>query len=282
MPPLVTSLPWLSNQPDPVQTYQRSQALVQQMQAQQAQERQAQAALAQRAQEAAMQAQFQQRALALKEQEAKSAVQVEADRLRQKGQALEFEQRQAAMENELLNRPPEVVELPGLPPAIRYRGRLAFPPGTGEPPDRLGQMVPVPADPNDPNAGVGGYVVRTGPRQGTYQPNKPNLEEKAAAISAKEATKFQRDRLLSKEKQLQKIQPGTPGYDSLPDEAAQLAAVRQYQAVQKELDAFGKPSESVTPVTANGVRIRRKSDGKILRYQGNKADVPTAEFEILE
>lgn len=255
--PLVTSLPWLSNQSDPVATYQRSQALVQQMQAQQAQERQQQAALAQRAQEAAMQAQFQQRALALKEQEAKSAVQVEADRLRQKGQALEFENQVRQAEQRYLQAPPELVDFGDGTRGVKYRG--AFHPI------------------REPGV-VSGRV-------------RPSNEELMAQKQAQTDQKFVRNRLVAKEKELRELQPGTVGGKLIPDEPSQLKAVRDYIAVKKELDAIGKsvPGEKATPSPASernpeqsGVRVRRKSDGKILRYKGNKADVPATEFEILE
>jgi hypothetical protein len=255
MAQIVTSLPWLNNNQDPVATYQRSQQLVQQQQAQAARERQEQAELAQRAQEAAMQAQFQQRALALKEQEARSAVQVEADRLRQKGQALEFEQKAQEAEQRYLQAAPRLMDLGGGIRGVQYRGAYH----------------PV----RDPTVARVPQVRET-------------EEEKAAIRERADVNRFQRSRLLNREKALQKLQPGTPGHDALPDEASQLSAVRQYIALQKELDALGKKGEKVTPSLASarneatGVRVRRKSDGKILRYQGNRVDVPAGDFEILE
>lgn len=248
--PIITSLPWLNNQADPVATYQRSQALVQQMQAQQAQERQQQAELAQRAQEAAMQAQFQQRSLALKEQEAKSAVQVEADRLRQKGQAMEFENQARQAEQRYLQAPPELMEFGDGTKGVKYRG--AFHP-MREP----------------------GALSRAA---------KPSYEQVLADKQAQSDQKFTRGRLVSREKELRALQPGTPGGDSIPDEPTQLKAVRDYIAVKKELDAVGTPGEKAIPSPAPnvGVRIKRKSDGKILRYKGNRADVPTADYDIVE
>lgn len=248
MAQIVTSLPWLNNNQDPVATYQRSQQLVQQMQAQQAQERQQQAELAQRAQEAAMHAQFQQRALALKEQEAKSAVQVEADRLRQKGQALEFENQASQVEQQYLQAPPELMEFGDGTKGVKYRG--AFHP-IREP----------------------GALSRVA---------KPSYEQVLADKQAQSDQKFTRSRLVSREAELRKLQPGTPGGDSIPDEPTQLKAVRDYIAVKKELDAIGKPGEKATPSPVPGVRVKRKSDGKILRYTGNRADVPTSEFDIVE
>lgn len=295
MPPLVTSLPWLSNQPDPVQTYQRSQALVQQMQAQQAQERQAQAALAQRAQEAAMQAQFQQRALALKEQEAKSAVQVEADRLRQKGQALEFEQKAQEAEQRYLQAPPEAIDLGGGVTGYKYRGNLRLDkPGAFA--GKVNTAIPV----IDPTTGqpIGSNVV-TSENTAVFRANpvgKPSAEEIKAQRQERDDQKFVRQRLVDKEKELRELQPGTLGYKLLKTEPEQLKAIRDYAAVKKELDAIGKPAEKSAPLIAGkskqvdakspainrGVRVRRKSDGKILRYQGNRADVKLDEFEIVE
>lgn len=271
MPPIVTSLPWLSNQPDPVATYQRSQALVQQMQAQQAQERQQQAELAQRAQEAAMQAQFQQRALALKEQEARSAVQVEADRLRQKGQALEFEQRMAEQQSQMLAQPPEVVQLPGMPPGIMHGGR--FYPGQRTPDiSGVGRAVPVHEN-NDPTQPVIGHVAMTSERGGAFtravRPGE-TPEEKALAGETKEARSTDRRVLMDDRAALNKIRNSLSWEDRAPEEKATVLS--NLSQIQKQLDAY-----RTVPV-----RVRRKSDGKILRYQGNKADVPTDQFEIVD
>lgn len=265
MPPLVTNLPWLNNNQDPVATYQRSQQLVQAMQAQQAQERQQQAELAQRAREFAMQAQFQQRALALKEEEARSSVKVEADRLRQKGQALEFEQKMAEQQSQLLARPPEVVQLPGLPPGILHGGR--FHPGQRTPDiSGVGKAVPVHQD-NDPTKPVIGHVAMTSERGGAFtravRPGE-TPEEKARATDEKaeerrfyndqqQAGRFNRDELLRERSKLEGFKPGSAAWEDAPPEQREQAAGRLAE-IQRSLDAYrsapkkaeaGKPAKRV-------------------------------------
>lgn len=278
--PIVTSLPWLNNQADPVATYQRSQALVQQMQAQQAQERQQQAELAQRAQEAAMQAQFQHRSLALKEQEAKSAVQVEADRLRQKGQALEFEQQQAEMQNFLLSQPPSVVNLPGLPPGALHGGRYF--PGPRIPDiSGVGKSVPV-YEGNDPTQPLIGHVAMTGERGGAFtraiRPGE-TLEEKALAGESKEARSTDRRVLMDDRAALNKIKNAISWEDRTPEEKADV--LQRIGEIETKLGEYRTVKLKETPAPT-GVKLRRKSDGKILIYKGNKADVPTVEYDVVE
>lgn len=245
MPPIVTSLPWLSNQPDPVATYQRSQALVQQMQAQQAQKQQQQAELAQRAQEAAMQAQFQQRSLALKEQEARSSVQVEADRLRQKGQALEFEQKMVEQENQLRARPPEVVQLPGMPPGIMAGGR--FYPGTRTPDvSGVGKSSPIHQD-NDPSKPVIANFVWSSERGGAVVPVSKGLtpEEKKLATEEKDiiarqqqADRFNRDELVKERDKLEtQIKPGSATWEEASPEQ-RSSFTNRLGEIQKQLDVY--------------------------------------------
>lgn len=280
MPPIVTSLPWLSNQPDPVQSYQRSQALVQQMQAQQAQERQQQAALAQRAQEAAMQAQFQQRALALKEEEARSSVKLEADRLRHKQQGLEFETQMAERQFEELNQPPQAVNIPGMPPAIQYRGRIAFPPRT---PDTsgVGQSVPVYED-NDPGKRRLGFVSLTSERGGAFvpEPKVDTTSEKAQSVMEREARATDKSLLMQERKELSSI-INSPGRMDELDPASKADVLQRFSDIQQQLRTYRTAPTKAAP-ESSGVRIRRKSDGKVLRYKGNRADVPTSEFDIVE
>lgn len=279
--PLVTSLPWLNNNQDPVATYQRSQALVQQMQNQKAQQEQQQAELAQRAQESAMHAQFQQRALALKEQEAKSAVQIEADRLRQKGQALEFEQKQEQMKNELLAQAPSLVNLPGLPPGALHGGRY-YPGPRQVDTSQLGKSIPVYQD-NDPTKPLIGHVARTSEAGGAFtravRPGETS-EEKAVAGEAREARSTDRRVLMDDRAALNKIKNAVSWGDRTPEEKA--GVLQKLAETEEKLGAYRTTKPEAAPATSTGVRIRRKSDGKILRYKGNKADVPTAEYDFVE
>lgn len=243
MPPIVTSLPWLNPEGvDPVAAYQRSQQLVQQMQAQQAQQQQQQAELALRAQENAMQAGFQQRALALKEQEARSSVQLEADRLRQRGQAQAFEEQQAALQNQFLNRPPEVVNLPGMPPGIMH-GRKYYP-GTRTPDvSGIGKAIEV----KDASGRVLGHVGMTSERGGALIPTKtgPTIEEKGQAVIEKDFAARQRSaesldkRLLEKEQDAltKQARPGTQFWEEATPEERTTATGRLAE-IQKRLDVY--------------------------------------------
>lgn len=245
MPPIVTNLPWLNNNQDPVATYQRAQQLVQQMQAQKAQERQQQAELAQRAQEAAMQASFQQRSLALKEQEARSGVQVEADRLRQRGQAMEFEQKMAEREAQLLTRPPEVVQLPGMPPGMMAGGR--FYPGTRTPDvSGVGKSSTIHQD-NDPSKPVIANFVWSSERGGAVVPVSKGLtpEEKKLATEEKDITarqqqadRFNRDELVKARDKLEtQIKPGSATWeDASPEQRSSFT--NRLGEIQKQLDVY--------------------------------------------
>lgn len=283
MPPLVTNLPWLNNNQDPVATYQRAQQLVQAMQAQQAQERQQQAELSQRARESAMQASFQQRSLALKEQEARSGVQVEADRLRQRGQALEFKQKMVEQENQLRARPPETVQLPGMPPGIMAGGK--YYPGTRTPDvSGVGKSRPIHQD-NDPSKPVIANFVWSSERGGAVVPVSKGLtpEEKKLAGETKEARSTDKRILIEDRAALNKLRSRADWIDREP--AEQRTIIENLAKIQNQLDTYRKVAprgkEIATPSPA-GVRVKRKSDGKILRYHGNKVDVPTAEFDIVE
>lgn len=252
MPPLITSLPWLNQEGvDPVASYQRSQQLVQQMEAQRAQQQQQQAELSLRAQENAMQAGFQQRALALKEQEARSSVQLEADRLRQRGQAQAFEEQQAAIQNQILSAPPEVVQLPDMPAAIQYRGRVQFPP---QAPDisSIGQTVPV-YEGNVPTGRVLGNVAMTSGRGGAFVPVKtgPTAEEQGLAAAGKEFTAQQRaaqnldKRLLVKEqdKLAEHIKPGSQFWEE-SDPASRTNTLQRFSDIQRRLDTYRQPPKA--------------------------------------
>lgn len=253
MPPIVTSLPWLSRDIDPVATYQRSQQLVQQMEAQRAQQQQQQAELSLRAQENAMQAGFQQRALALKEQEARSSVQLEADRLRQRGQARAFEEQQfgqaqafkeqqAAFENQLRSRPPEVVKLAGMPPGIMAGGR--FYPGTRTPDvSGIGKAIEV----KDASGRVIGHVGMTSERGGALIPDKtgPTIEEKGLALAEKDFVARQRSaesldkRLLEKEQDrlAGQARPGTQFWEEATPEE-RTASTGRLAEIQRRLDVY--------------------------------------------
>lgn len=262
MPPIITSLPWLNREGvDPVATYQRSQQLVQQMEAQQAQQQQQQAELAQRAQEAAMQASFQQQSLALKEKEARSAVQLEADRLRQRGQAQAFEEQQfgqaqafkeqqADFENQLRSRPPEVVKLAGMPPGIMAGGR--FYPGTRVPDvSGIGKAVEV----KDASGRVIGHVGMTSERGGALIPDRtgPTIEEKGLALAEKDFAARQRSaesldkRLLEKEQDrlAGQARPGTQFWEEATPEE-RTASTGRLAEIQRRLDVYrtapAKPS----------------------------------------
>lgn len=176
-----------------IEGYLRAQQLVQQRQAQIARQEQEQAELNQRAREAAMQAQFRQQSLALKEQDQKSSVEVEANRLRLKGQELEAH-------NKALTQGPQSTTLPDGANVITFRGNM----NVRRPGDLAGMASPTVTalrDPDDPTKVLGWDVNRGKGASSIIRPVVPKAErpvvDKAAEaeVKAQSAREREADRL---------------------------------------------------------------------------------------
>lgn len=107
--------------------------------------------------------------------------------------------------------------------------------------------------------------------------------EKGQATLEREARSTDRRVLMEDRKALNKMKNALDWVDRTPEEKA--AVLTQLSEIETKLGGYRtvQPKEKpAAPSASAGVRLRRKSDGKTMLYKGNKADVPTGEFEIIE
>lgn len=289
----VTPIPgYLNTNPQAgIEAFLRAQQLVQQRQAQIAQEKNERDRTAIAAQAQAAQAAIQQRSLGLKEQEHKSSIEVEANRLRLKQQQGEAEENLAktALASKIaeMQSQPEAIQFDGLPPGVKYRGRFQFPPSSAlgaSPGDlsNLGQLRPVIGSEGE----AMGNVVVTGPRTGRFVSNekKPTIEDRAKLGEEGRLRRLSDSVLVGDRKAIMNQLAKDDAEQVFKMEPEQRKALEGKKA---ELDAVlkervsGKSGKNDKKDKAP-VRLRRKSDGKVLRYLGDEKDVSLDEYEILK